>query len=183
MKKISNVCIVMLFVSFLTTGVLTCGWKCSEALCEDIEVLHEDKSSPTQGLMRIISSHTSKMLDAIMIGDFDAVLKESVEIINASDVVMRMFFSADGKAGEWFSKAGNDPDDPKAVIAMKEEFEKYLKQVTDASRNVAETSKSKNIVETYNSFDSMLRKACFKCHQTSRLEWPGWMTQVEVEEK
>ncbi len=179
MKKISNVCVIMFFVFFLTTGILTYGWKCNEALCEDIEALHVDKSSPTQGLMRIISSHTSKMLDAIMIGDFDAVLKESVEIINASDVVMRMFFSTDGKAGEWFSKAGNDPNDPKAVQVMREDFEKYLKLVTDASRNVAETSKSKNIVETYNSFDSMLRKACFKCHQTSRLEWPGWMKQVE----
>jgi hypothetical protein len=180
MMKISKVSIVMLFSFFLTTGILTYGWKCNEALCEDIEKLHVDKSSPTQGLMRIISSHTSKMLDAIMIGNFDAVLKESVEIINASDVVMRMFFSVDGKAGEWFSKAGNDPDDPKAVQAMMEDFEKYLKLVTDASRNIAETSKSKNIVETYNSFDSMLRKACFACHQQSRLEWPGWMKQAET---
>ena len=179
MKKISYGCIIVLFTFILTTGILTCGWKCDEALCEDIEALHTDKSSPTQGLMRIISSHTSKMLDAIMIGDFNAVLKESVEIINASDVVMRMFFSADGKPGEWFGKAGNDPDDQKAVQAMMEDFEKYLKLVTDASRNVAETSKSKNIVETYNSFDAMLRKACFACHQTSRLEWPGWMKQVE----
>jgi len=180
MKKISYGYIIVLFIFILTTGMLTCGWKGSEALSGDIESRHADKSTPTQGLMRIISSHTSKMLDAIMIGDFNAVLKESVEIINASDVVMRMFFSADGKPGEWFSKAGNDPDDPKAVEAMKEDFEKYLKLVTDASRNVAETSKSKNIVETYNSFDAMLRKACFACHQTSRLEWPGWMKQADT---
>jgi len=180
MKKIRNVCIIMFFVFILTNGIITCGWKGSEALSGDIESRHADKSTPTQGLMRIISSHTSKMLDAIMIGDFNAVLKESVEIINASDVVMRMFFSVDGKAGEWFSKAGNDPDDPKAVQTMREDFEKYLKLVTDASRNVAETSKNKNIVETYNSFDAMLRKACFACHQTSRLEWPGWMKQADT---
>jgi hypothetical protein len=179
MKKTSYVCIIMLFALILTTGFLPCGWKCSEALCGDIESRHTDKSTPTQGLMRIISSHTSKMLDAIMIGDFNAVIKESKEIINASEVVMRMFFAEDGKAGDWFSKAGNDPDDPKAVQAMKEDFEKYLKLVTDASRNVAEISKSKNIVETYNSFDAMLRKACFACHETSRLEWPGWMKQAE----
>lgn len=179
MKKISNVCIIMLFAFILTTAILTCGWKCSEALCGDIESRHTDKSTPTQGLMRIISSHTSKMLDAIMMGDFNAVIKESKEIVNASEVVMRMFFVEEGKAGEWFKKAGNDPDDPKAVEAMKEDFEKYLKLVTDASRNVAEVSKSKNIVETYNSFDVMLRKACFACHQTSRLEWPGWMKQME----
>jgi hypothetical protein len=119
------------------------------------------------------------MLDAIMIGDFNAVIKESKEIVKASEVVMRMFFSDEGKAGEWFRKAGNDPDDIKAVEAMKEDFEKYLKLVTDASRNVAETSRNKNIVETYNSFDAMLRKACFACHETSRLEWPEWMKQVE----
>ncbi len=179
MQKISNRCVVMLFVLFLTTGILYTGWMCNDTFCDDIETLHTDKSTPTQGLMRIIGSHTSRMLDAIMIGDFSAVLKESVEIINASDVVMRMFFSADGKPGEWFSKAGNNPDDPKAVQAMREEFEKYLKLVTDASRNVAESSKKKNIVETYNSFDAMLRKACFGCHQQSRLEWPGWMKQAE----
>ncbi|MDP6925065.1 MAG: hypothetical protein R2568_07485 [Candidatus Scalindua sp.] len=180
MMKISKVCIVIFVSFFLTTGILTCGWKCNEALCEDIVKLHVDKSSPTQGLMRIISSHTSKMLDAIMIGDFNAVIKESGEIINASEVVMRMFFSKEGKPGEWFSKAGNDPDDPEAVAAIKEDFEKYLKLVTDASRNVAESSKRKNIVETYNSFDAMLRRACFGCHQQSRLEWPEWMKQAEA---
>ncbi len=179
MKKISSVCVIMLFAIFLTTGILTCGWKCSETLCEDIESRHTDKSSPTQGLMRIISSHTSKMLDAIMIGDFNAVIIESEEISNASEVVMRMFFSEEGKPGDWFRKAGNDPDDPKAVEAMKEDFEKYLKLVTDASKSVAESSRSKNIVETYNSFDAMLRRACFACHQTSRLEWPRWMKKVE----
>ncbi len=180
MIKISKVCIIMLFFFFLTTGILTNGWKCNEALCEDIEKLHVDKSSPTQGLMRIISSHTSKMLDAIMIGDFNVVIKESKEIIKASEVVMRMFFSKEGKPGEWFRKAGNDPDNPEAVAAMKEDFEKYLKLVTDASKNVAESSRKKNIVETYNSFDAMLRRACFGCHQQSRLEWPGWMKQAEV---
>ncbi len=179
MKKISSVYIMMFFVFFLTTGIMACGLRYSEASGEDIESLHVDKSSPTQGLMRIISSHTSKMLDAIMIGDFNAVIKESKEIIKASEVVMHMFFSKDGKAGEWFSKAGNDPEDPEAVAAMKEGFEKYLKLVTEASREVAETSRNKNIVETYNSFDSMLRKACFACHQTSRLEWPGWMKQAD----
>ncbi len=177
MKKISSTSLIIFFSFFLITEVLTCGLKCSEALCGDIQLLHVDKSSPTQGLMRILSSHTSKMLDAIMIGDFNVVIKESGEIINASEVVMRMFFSKEGRPGEWFSKAGNDPDNPNAVEAMKEDFEKYLKLVTDASRNVAESSRKKNIVETYNSFDAMLRRACFGCHQQSRLEWPGWMKQ------
>ncbi|MHC4268702.1 MAG: hypothetical protein ACYSTS_09565 [Planctomycetota bacterium] len=180
MRETGKLYIIMLCTLILTTGVITCGWKCDNALCGDIESLHTDKSTPTQGLMRIINSHTSKMLDAIMIGDFNKVIKESKEIIKASEVVMQMFFPGEGKTGEWFTKAGNDPGDLEAVEAMKEEFEKYLKLVTDASRNVAETSKKKNIVETYNSFDSMLRKACFACHVKSRLEWPKWMKQTEA---
>ncbi|GAX59971.1 hypothetical protein SCALIN_C05_0056 [Candidatus Scalindua japonica] len=180
MKKINNGYLAMIFTFFLTTGILAFGWNSKEAFCGGIESLHTDRSTPSQGLMRIINSHTSKMLDAIMIGDFKEVIKESKEIINASEVVMRMFFPEEGKAGEWFQKAGNDPDDPKAVQAMKDDFEKYLNLVTDAAKKVAETSRRKNIVETYNSFDSMLRKACFKCHQTSRLEWPGWMKKDDA---
>jgi hypothetical protein len=180
MSKIRKLSITMVCTIILTTGVITYNWECSKALCEDIESLHTNKSTPSQGLMRIISSHTSKMLDAIMVGDFNEVIKESKEIIKASEVVMRMFFPEEGKVGEWFSKAGNDPGDLEAVEAMKVEFEKYLQLVTDASRNVAETSERKNIVETYNSFDSMLRKACFACHVKSRLEWPRWMKQIEA---
>ncbi len=176
MSKMGKLCIAMLFTLILTTGIITCD----NALCGDIESLHTDKSTPTQGLMRIINSHTSKMLDAIMIGDFNKVIKESKEIIKASEVVMRMFFPGEGKTGEWFKNAGNDPGDLEAVEAMKEEFEKYLQLVTDASRNVAETSKKKNIVATYNSFDAMLRKACFACHVKSRLEWPKWMKQTDA---
>ncbi len=180
MRKISKLYIIILCTFILTTGVTTSCWINNKAYCGDIESLHTDKSTPTQGLMRIINSHTSKMLDAIMIGDFNKVIKESKEIIKASDVVMQMFFPGKGKTGEWFKKAGNDPGDLEAVEAMKEEFEKYLQLVTDASRNVAETSKKKNIVATYNSFDAMLRKACFACHVKSRLEWPKWMKQTEA---
>ncbi len=180
MSKNGKLCLIIFCTVILITGVTTSSWKSNKAYCEDIESLHTDKSTPTQGLMRIINSHTSKMLDAIMIGDFNAVIKESKEIIKASEVVMRMFFPGEGKTGEWFTKAGNDPGDLEAVAEMKEEFEKYLQLVTDASKNVAETSKKKNIVETYNSFDSMLKKACFACHVKSRLEWPKWMKQTEA---
>ncbi len=181
MIKIWKLCLTILCTLIITTGFITYDWIGNKALCGDIVSLHTDKSTPTQGLMRIISSHTSKMLDAIMIGDFNEVIKESREIIKASEVVMRMFFPGEGKTGEWFTKAGNDPGDLEAVEAMKVEFEKYLQLVTDASRNVAKTSRKKNIVETYNSFDSMLRKACFACHVKSRLEWPKWMKQTEAE--
>lgn len=62
----------------------------------------------------------------------------------------------------------------KAVKAIKEEFEKYLKVVIDASRNIAETARNENIVKTYKSFDAMLKKACFACHEATRIKWPEW---------
>jgi cytochrome c556 len=162
---------VMLFAFIVTTGVITCGWKCSKALGEDIGNIHRHKSTPTRTLMQLISSHTSKILDAIMIGDFNAVTRESNAVAENSEIIMEMFFSADGKAGEWFKPAGNNP---KAAEEMKDEFEKYLKVVIDTSRNIAETAGKKNIVETYKSFDAMLQKACFTCHEVSREKWPDW---------
>jgi hypothetical protein len=171
MKKISQMCIVILCAFIVTTGAITCGWKCSKALGEDIGNIHKHKSTPTRTLMQLISSHTSKILDAIMIGDFNAVTRESNAVAENSEIIMEMFFSADGKAGEWFKPAGNNP---KAAEEMKGEFEKYLKVVIDTSRNIAETAGKKNIVETYKSFDTMLQKACFTCHEVSREKWPDW---------
>ena len=174
MKKIGLMCIAMLCAFAIATGVITCVGKCSEALGEDIETHHIHKPTPTRSLMRLISSHTSKILDAIMIGDFNVVIKESNEVAENSEITMNMFFPEEGKVGEWFEETGKDPNDPKAVKSMKEEFGKYLKIVIDASRNIAETARKENIVETYKSFDAMLKKACFSCHEVSRKKWPDW---------
>ena len=171
MKKISKVCIAVLCAFVLTTGVITYGWKCSKVFGKETGGHHISKSTPTRSLMRLISTHTSKILDAIMIGDFNAVTRESNAVAENSKIIMEMFFSADGKAGEWFKPAGNNP---KAAEEMKGEFEKYLKVVIDTSRNIAETAGKKNIVETYKSFDTMLQKACFTCHEVSREKWPDW---------
>ncbi len=170
MKKISQMCMVILCAFIVTTGAITCGWKCNKVFGKTVD-LHISKSTPTRSLMRLISTHTSKILDAIMIGDFNAVTRESNAVAENSKIIMEMFFSADGKAGEWFKPAGNNP---KAAEEMKGEFEKYLKVVIDASRNIAETAGKKNIVETYKSFDTMLQKACFTCHEVSREKWPDW---------
>jgi hypothetical protein len=51
---------------------------------------------------------------------------------------------------------------------MKEEFEKYSKAVIEASRNIAEVAKNRDIAETYESFEAMLKNACFACHEISR---------------
>jgi hypothetical protein len=174
MKKIGLICIAMFCAFLITTGVITYVGKCSEALGEDIEDLHIHKPTPTRSLMRLISSHTSKILDAIMIGDFNAVIKESNEVAENSEIIMNMFFPEVGKVGSWFEEAGKDPNDPKAVKEMKDEFAKYLKEVIDASRSIAETARNENIVKTYKSFDEMLKKACFACHEVSREKWPNW---------
>lgn len=172
MKKTSKMCIIVLCAFVVTTGVITCGWNSSKAMEGDKKTPHVQKSTPTSSLMRIISSHTSKMFDAIMIGDFNAVAKESNEVTKASKVIMRMFFPDKGKIDDWFEETGKDPNDPEAVKAMKEEFEKHTKVVIDAANRITEASGNKNIVEAYENFDAMVRNACFACHKVSRSKWP-----------
>ena len=172
MKKFFKMCIIIVCTFAITTGVITCSWKNSKALGENNKTLQAQKSTPTSSLMRIISSHTAKMFDAIMIGDFNAVARESNEVTKASKVIMRMFFPNKGKIDDWFKETGKDPNDPEAVKAMKEEFEKYSKAVIDSANRITEASGNKNIVEAYENFDAMVRNACFACHKVSRSKWP-----------
>ncbi len=58
--------------------------------------------------------------------------------------------------------------------SMKTEYEKYVKEMAKATKNLADTSKEKDIVETYEAFDSILRNLCFECHKASRTDWPSW---------
>jgi|SRR3989304_1170261 len=171
MKKISQACIVAFCAFVVTTGVITYGWECSKVFGKETGAKHISKSTPTRSLMQLISTHTSRILDAIMVGDFHAVIRESNAVAENSGIIMEMFFSSDGKAGEWFKPTDSNA---KNVGEMKTEFEKYLKVVVDASKNIAETAEKKNIVETYKSLDEMLQKACFACHEVSREKWPDW---------
>ena len=171
MKKISQLLLVV-----LCALVVTYGWNGSKVFGDEnrlvaAESIHISKSTPTRSLMQVISAHTSKILEAIMVGDFHAVAREANAVAENSEIVMEMFFSADGKAGEWYKGAGGDA---KAATEMKAEFEKYLKTTIDSSRNIAETAGKKDIVETYKSLDEMLQKACFACHAVSRDPWPDW---------
>src|SRR3989304_6439979 len=59
----------LLAVSYLVKESITSG--------KDVESHHGSELTPTRSLMQVISSHTSRILDAIMIGDHDAVVKES----------------------------------------------------------------------------------------------------------
>ncbi len=167
-KNVNQICIAVFFVFVTTVGFTIHGWQCSKAFGDDSETPFVQKSTPTSSLMRIINSHTSKMLEAIMIGDFDTVIKKNNEVAKAGSVITRMFFSEGGKVDEWFKDAGNDPNDPEAVKAMKDEFEKYSKIIIESSRNIAEIAKNKNIAETYESFEVMMKNACLACHAVSR---------------
>jgi len=58
--------------------------------------------------------------------------------------------------------------------SMKEEYGKYAKAMSEATKNLADTAKDRDIVDTYEVFDSMLRNLCFECHKASRTDWPAW---------
>ncbi len=168
MKRVNQICIVVCFVFAVTTGFTIHGWKCSNVFGKDDETSFVQKTTPASSLMRIINSHTSKMLEAIMIGDFETVIKKSNEVAKAGSVIMRMFFPEGAKVEEWFTGSGKDPNDLDAVKAMKGEFEKYSKVIIGSSNNIAEVAKSKNTAATYESFEAMMKNACFACHAISR---------------
>ena len=168
MKKINQKIISVFFVFIVIAGLIFCGGKCNNVFGKENQTPFEQKSTPTSSLMRIINSNSAKILEAIMIGDFDTVIKKSNEVAKAGSVIMRMFFPEGGKVEEWFKNAGKDPNDPEAIRAMKEEFEKYSKVVIESSKNIAEVDKNKNITETYESFEAMMKNACFACHAVSR---------------
>lgn len=154
--------------------------KSSVISAKDIESKHTAELTPARSLMRVISSHTSRILEAIMDGDHDAVLKESNAVAESSQAIMKNFFPEGGQVGEWFKETGKDPNNPDDVKAVKKDFEKYLKTVVDAAKNVAETSKKHNIVDTYKSFDAMLKNACFTCHEATRPKWPEWPEWMKI---
>jgi len=155
-------------MTITTTGLAICDWQCSEAFGSSNAKPFVQNSTPTSSLMRIINSHTAKILEAIMVGDFNTVIKKSNEVAKAGNAIIRMFFPEGKKVDQWFTEIGKDPDDPESVKSMKEDFERYSKAVIEASGNIAEVAKNRNIAETYKSFEAMLKNACFACHEVSR---------------
>jgi cytochrome c556 len=155
-------------MTIIALGLMIHDWQCSEAFGDSSKTPFVQKSTPTSSLMRIINSHTAKMLEAIMVGDFNTVIKKSNDISKAGNAIMRMFFPEGKKVDQWFTEVGKDPDDTEAVKSMKDDFEKYSNAVIEASGNIAEVAKNGNIAETYESFEAMLKSACFACHEVSR---------------
>ena len=155
-------------MTIIALGLTIHGWQCSEAFGDSSKTPFVQNSTPTSSLMRIINSHTAKMLEAIMVGDFNTVIKKSNDISKAGNAIIRMFFPEGKQVDQWFSEVGKDPDDPEAVKSMKDDFERYSKAVIEASGNIAEVAKNGNIAKTYESFEAMLKNACFACHEVSR---------------
>ena len=168
MKKINQICVTVFFVFVVTIGFTIHGWQCRSAFGSDEKTPFVQKSTPTSSLMRIINSHTSKILEAIILGDFNTVIKKSNEVAKAGNAIIRMFFPEGKKVDQWFTEIGKDPNDSEAVKSMKKEFEKYSKAVIEASNNIAEVAKNRDITKTYESFEAMLKQACFACHEVSR---------------
>jgi hypothetical protein len=158
------------FAFALTTGVMVNSWNCSRAFGEELH--HIEKATPTRSLMRLISTHTSKILDAILAGDFRGVMEESSAVAANSQSIIKIFFPEDGQPGDWYIPEGNNPEEE--IKEMKAEFEKYLKIVIDSAENIAETAKNEDILETFKSLEAMLNNACFGCHGLARDKWPDW---------
>ncbi len=165
MKKIYQICLTLFIVLVITSGVLTCSRESRNAYAAAGKSMHD--SVATRGVMMAIGSSMSKILEGLLNGDFDVVIKESDKIARISSNMVDMFFPDDkwGLEGRKFKMADK---------SMKTEYEKYAKEMAEATRNLADTSKDRDIVETYEAFDSILKNLCFECHKASRTDWPEW---------
>ncbi len=165
MKKIYQICITLFCALVITSGALTFSWENNKAYASTGDAMHG--SVATRSTMKAISSSMSKILDGLLNGNFDAVIKESDKIARISSDMVDMFFPHEkwGLEGRKFKM-----DD----ASMKSEFEKYAKEMAAATKNLADISKDGDIVQTYDAFDSILRNLCFECHKASRPDWPTW---------
>lgn len=172
---------IVIYPFIAIAGIVFCTWR--NAIHADsgaIESYHKDESTPTRSLMQVISSHTSKILGAIMNGNHDAVISESNAVAENSKAIMKNFFPESGQVGEWFKETGKDPNNPDDIRMVKKDFEKYLTAVVDAANDIAEAAQKRNIVDTYTSLDAMVKNACFTCHETARPKWPAWPEWMQI---
>ncbi len=165
MKKIYQVCIALFCALVITSGVLTFSGESSKVYAAaGGDTMHD--SMATKYAMKAVGSSMSKILDGLLNGDFDVVIKESNKISRISKYMVSMYFPDDewGLVGRKFKMSDK---------AMKVEYEKYAKEMAAATKKLADTAKDGDSVETYEVFDSLLRNLCFECHKTSRTDWPA----------
>ena len=165
MKKICQMSMTLFYVLVIISGAISFSWTSSKAYGEVRNTMHD--SVATRNAMKAIGSSTSKILDGLLKGDFDIVFKESNKISQISSNMVKMFFPDE----RWGVEGRKFKMDDKS---MKVEYEKYAKAMAEATENLADTAKDRDIVDTYEVFDSMLRNLCFECHKASRTDWPAW---------
>ena len=165
MKKIYQICITLVCAFVITSGVLTCSWESTTYAEAGGGTVHD--SVVTRGTMKAIGSSMAKILDGLLNGNFDAVIMESGKIARISSDMVDMFFPDD----KWGLEGRKFKMDDKS---MKAEYEKFAKEMAAATKNLADTSKDGDIVETYEAFDAILRNICFECHKASRTDWPAF---------
>lgn len=183
MRKKGKKRAIMVIVSFIALISVLGVFMGGIASGKDIEKKHTAEYAPIRSLMFIISSHTSNILDAIMMGDYDSVKKEADIVVEKSESLLKSFFPEGEPVGKWMEGSGIsglDQNNPKMVQAVREDVEKYVLKITSAAKKIAEISTKQNIAETYNNFDLMLRDACFKCHETYRAKWPDWPEWMQI---
>lgn len=168
MEKIGQLRLVLFCAIVIAAGVVSYAWNGFMAFGEEVEALHKKAPIPTSVVIRLIGSHTSNIFNALLNGDFKAVEKEANALTESSKVLVDKFFPKGGEPGDWFKEMGKDPKDTEAVMAMRKDFEYYLKTVNSASKSIAATAKRQDLMETYRSLDTMLTKACFACHEALR---------------
>ena len=165
MKKIYQISLTLFCALVITAGALTFSGESSKVYAAaGGETMHD--SMATKYAMKAVGSSMSKILDGLLNGDFDVVIKESNKISRISKYMVNMYFPDDewGLVGRKFKMSDK---------AMKAEYEKYAKEMAAATKNLAETAKDGDSVETYEVFDSLLRNLCFECHKASRTNWPA----------
>ena len=164
MKKIYQISITLFCALVITAGALTFSGNISKTYAKaGGDTVHD--SVATRAVMQAISSSMSKILDGLLNSDFDVVIKESDKISRISTSMVNMFFPDDSWGLEGRKFKMNDK-------RMKAEYEKYAKDMAAATKNLADTAKDGDSVETYEAFDSLLRNLCFECHKASRVDWP-----------
>lgn len=164
---------IISLTTFVFTIVIIVGCVSKNNFASE-KVQHNQKLSPESSLMESINHHTANIFTAIMSGDNELVHKEATAVAEKSKTIVAHFFPEDRQVGDWFRETGKDPENTKDVKMVKGAFEAYSNFVVDAANTIAEKARSGDIVETYKSFDSMIRNSCFPCHKTFRIEWPKW---------
>ncbi len=133
MKKIYKMCTTLFCALIIISGALTFSGNISKVYAKvGGETMHD--SVATRAVMQAISSSMSKILDGLLNGDFDVVIKESDKISRISTGMVNMFFPDDqwGLEGRKFKMTDK---------TMKSEYEKYAKEMAAATKNLADSSK------------------------------------------